>query len=173
MTAQEKLSGLKVDLGISTTAYDSRLSNYISHAEAEIRREGITLSDGVSDGELVIMYAAWLWRKRDTGAGMPRMLRYALNNRLFAEKMNSGGKEDVTPDAYVTVDQLSAAISAAQSDTLATVNETAATKEELTEAISDVTESAATKTELAEAVADVLEAVNDSALTVKEVTLNG
>lgn len=169
MTAQEKLSSLKIDLGISTTAYDSRLSNYISHAEAEIRREGITLSDGVSDGELVIMYAAWLWRKRDTGAGMPRMLRYALNNRLFAEKMNTGGKEDVTPDAYVTVDQLSAAISAAQADTLATVNETAATKEEL----SGVAETAATKTELAEAVADVLEAVNDSALTVKEVALDG
>lgn len=157
MTATDKLSGLKIDLGISTTAYDSRLSQYISHAEAEIQREGITLSDGVSDGELVIMYAAWLWRRRDTGAGMPRMLRYALNNRLFSEKMNtSGSMTDITPDAYVTVDQLSAAISEASTATLATVNDTAATKEELSEAV-----------------ADVLAAVNKSALTIEEVTADG
>jgi hypothetical protein len=36
---------------------------------------------------LVVMYAAWLWRKRDNMEGMPRMLRYALNNRIFQEKM--------------------------------------------------------------------------------------
>jgi hypothetical protein len=32
------------------------------------------------------MYAAYLWRQRVTGEGMPRMLRYALNNRLFSRK---------------------------------------------------------------------------------------
>lgn len=35
---------------------------------------------------LVVQYASWMWRKRDTGEGMPRMVRYALNNRIFAEK---------------------------------------------------------------------------------------
>lgn len=88
MTDAEKLTMLKVDLGISVDAYDARLTQYIGAANAEIGREGITLSDeSLDDCNLVIMFAAWMWRKRDSGEGMPRMLRYALNNRLFAEKM--------------------------------------------------------------------------------------
>lgn len=87
MTDAEKLTMLKVDLGISSTAYDARLAQYITVAKAEIGREGITLStNSLDDENLIIMYAAWMWRKRESGEGMPRMLRYALNNRLFAEK---------------------------------------------------------------------------------------
>lgn len=92
------LEALKVDLGISTTAYDARLRQYLTMAAAEIEKEGITLDPAsASDGNLQVMYAAWLWRKRsgDIGAftmasdvtGMPRMLRYLLNNRLFSEKL--------------------------------------------------------------------------------------
>lgn len=81
------LSMLKVDLGIMTTAYDDRLLQYIESAQTEITRQGATLDlDAVGDMQLVVMYAAWTWRRRDTGEGMPRMLRYALNNRIFAEK---------------------------------------------------------------------------------------
>lgn len=89
MTDAEKLTMLKVDLGISVDAYDARLTQYIQSAKAEIIREGATtLSDGsLEDCQLVIMFAAWMWRRRDTGDGMPRMLRYALNNRVFSEKM--------------------------------------------------------------------------------------
>lgn len=90
MTANELLSMLKVDLGISTTAYDTRLALYIAIAAIEIGREGVTLTESVSDAQLQIMYAAWMWRRRDTGEGMPRMLRYALNNRIFSEKMQNG-----------------------------------------------------------------------------------
>ena len=87
MTNTELLAMLKVDLGISVEAYDDRLTQYIESAKKSIIREGATLSDDdIEDNQLVIMYAAWMWRKRDTGEGMPRMLRYALNNRLFAEK---------------------------------------------------------------------------------------
>ena len=81
---------LKVDLGITTTAYDQRLGQYITAAKAEIEREGTTLTDSVDDANLTVMYAAWMWRKRDSGEGMPRMLRYALNNRLLSEKMSNG-----------------------------------------------------------------------------------
>ena len=82
------LEALKVDLGISTTAYDSRLVQYLSGAKQAIEQEGITLDLTVYlDCSLQIMYAAWMWRKRDTGEGMPRMLRYMLNNRLFSEKV--------------------------------------------------------------------------------------
>ncbi|MBO7730270.1 MAG: hypothetical protein J6S31_05355 [Lachnospiraceae bacterium] len=88
MTDAEKLTMLKVDLGISVEAYDTRLSQYIQVAKQEIGREGITLSEeDLDDNNLVIMYAAYMWRKRESGDGMPRMLRYALNNRLFKEKM--------------------------------------------------------------------------------------
>lgn len=81
------LEMLKVDLGISTNAYDNRLSQYLITAQNAIQTEGVTLDLSViSDCTLVIMYAAWLWRKRDSGEGMPRMIRYALNNRLFSEK---------------------------------------------------------------------------------------
>lgn len=87
------LSMLKTDLGImQTTIYDERLEQYIEAAKGSITEEGITLDlADVKDCQLVVMYAAWTWRKRDSGEGMPRMLRYALNNRLFSEKVRSDG----------------------------------------------------------------------------------
>ena len=39
------LPGLKVDLGIMTTAYDERLMQYLTRAETEIAREGVTIGD--------------------------------------------------------------------------------------------------------------------------------
>lgn len=89
MTDADRLEMLKIDLGIrSTTAYDERLTQYLQSAKMDIEREGITFpSDiSISDEQLIVMYARWLWRKRSTGEGMPRMLRYAINNRLLSEK---------------------------------------------------------------------------------------
>lgn len=54
----------------------------------------------IEDANLIVMYAAYLYRNRvndsETGyktaisaTGMPRMLRYALNNRLFSQKMRT------------------------------------------------------------------------------------
>lgn len=91
MTDSELLAMLKIDCGITTTAFDERLTQYVDTAKAEITREGVTLTDTASDSQLVVMYAAWLWRKRDTGEGMPRMIRYALNNRILSEKMQTNG----------------------------------------------------------------------------------
>lgn len=86
MTAM--LEALKVDLGISTNAYDSRLTQYLQAAATAIETEGITLDlQDYQDSMLQIMYAAWLWRKRDSQEGMPRMLRWLMNNRLFSEKV--------------------------------------------------------------------------------------
>lgn len=90
MTDQELLGALKVDLGISTTAaYDARLAEYIASAKESVKTEGAATLDTagrIDDAQLVIMYAAWTWRRRDTMEGMPRMLRWALNNRIMAEK---------------------------------------------------------------------------------------
>ena len=82
------LSSLKVDLGIlNTTAYDTRLTEIIKSSFQMIEREGATLDvNKLEDAQLVVMYSAWMWRRRDSGEGMPRMIRYALNNRVLSEK---------------------------------------------------------------------------------------
>ena len=91
MSNETKLLLLKMDIGINTTLYDERLVQYLEAAKREIEREGCALSaDSADDNNLQIMYAAWMWRKRDTGEGMPRMLRWQLNNRLF----DVGGESD-------------------------------------------------------------------------------
>lgn len=92
MTAEQKatiLAALKVDLGIKqTTAYDERLGQIIEASAGMIATEGASLDfNDVQDVQIVVMYAAWIWRRRDTGEGMPRMLRWALNNRIFEGKM--------------------------------------------------------------------------------------
>ena len=89
----ELLTMLKTDLGITTTAYDARLAQVLTAAEGEIRREGGSVNPArLDDAQLLVMYAAWLWRRRDDMSGMPRMLRWALNNHVFARKM--GEKSD-------------------------------------------------------------------------------
>ena len=83
------LTMLKTDLGIlTTTAYDVRLTQLLTAAEKAITAEGASTLDAsdISDMQLIVMYAAWLWRRRDGMEGMPRMLRYALNNRVLGEK---------------------------------------------------------------------------------------
>lgn len=87
MDKMTMLTALKVDLGITTTAYDDRLGQYLEAAREAITIEGINLTDSISDGNLVVMYAAHLWRKRDKQEGMPRMLRWMMNNRLFSQKL--------------------------------------------------------------------------------------
>lgn len=84
------LKSLKVDLGIlRTTAYDERLTEIIKSSFQMITREGATLDvSNLEDAQLVVMYSAWTWRRRDTGEGMPRMLRWALNNRILGQNAN-------------------------------------------------------------------------------------
>lgn len=85
------LTMLKTDLGIRTsTAYDARLTQLLTAAESAIRQEGASTLDASDplDQQLIVMYAAWLWRRRDDMSGMPRMLRLALNNRVFTEAVS-------------------------------------------------------------------------------------
>lgn len=101
MSAETMLALLKVDLGITSTGYDVRLASLLTDAANRIIREGastLSPSDSAEDANLVIMYAGWLWRKRDTMEGMPRMLRWALNNRIFAEK--AAGTATAPADGY-------------------------------------------------------------------------
>lgn len=74
---------LKADLQIHTTAQDDYLNTLSSSAKELIEREGILVGQSYEDTLLVEMYAAYLYRKRKEDVPMPRMLRYALNNRLL------------------------------------------------------------------------------------------
>ena len=84
MPEHEMMSLLKIDLGIIGTAYDPQLGQLIAAAKDMIAREGVALTDSIEDAQLVILYAAYLFRKRATNERMPRMLRWALNNRIFS-----------------------------------------------------------------------------------------
>lgn len=84
--AEELLIAMKVDLGIKSNAYDERLEDQIRTAIQEITAEGATLEKTARDRNLVLMYAEWRWRCRVTQEPMGRMLRLALNNRIFGEK---------------------------------------------------------------------------------------
>lgn len=90
MTNELLLAMLRADLEqpIVTEAY---LLELIEAAKESIEATGIWLTDTARDRNLVVMYAAYLYRKRkaDNPKGedkMPRMLRSALNDRLMAEK---------------------------------------------------------------------------------------
>ena len=84
--AEELLVAMKVDLGLKSTAYDDRLKDQIQTAIQEITAEGATLERTARDRNLILMYAEWRWRCRVTQEPMGRMLRLALNNRIFGEK---------------------------------------------------------------------------------------
>ena len=88
MTDADILSLLLVDLGemFPSEARTGYLQQCIGAAKAFITRKGIALAGTLEDAQLVEMYAAYLVRKRATTEPMPRMLRWALNNRLFSQK---------------------------------------------------------------------------------------
>ena len=77
---------LKIDLGITATVFDDRLKNALETAMERIEAEGATLADTSGDRDLVLMYAAWLWRCRVDQAPMGLMLRKSLNNRVIGQK---------------------------------------------------------------------------------------
>ena len=71
-------------LSVDTTR-KSQLEFLIDTAIELIAREGVTLTEPYTseDANLIVMYASYLYRKRATDEPMPRMLRWALNNRIF------------------------------------------------------------------------------------------
>lgn len=89
MTDAELLTMTKSNLQIAGFTWDAYLAQLIIAAQEAIATQGITLDlEQVSDCNLVVMYASYLYRKRaDDNPAMPRMLRYELNNRLFSQKV--------------------------------------------------------------------------------------
>lgn len=93
MTNSEKLTLLKQDLQMLTSANDEFLKSLITTAESAIQREGIMLVENDMDIDMaVVQYAAYLFRKRaGNETAMPRFLRWRLNNILFSQKGKTDG----------------------------------------------------------------------------------
>ena len=91
MDMEVLLIALKTDLQIRTDKYDDRLQDRLIEAQTDLTAQGLVLEETQADRDLVIMYAAWLWRDRASGAPMPRMLVTARNNKLFGRKARTGG----------------------------------------------------------------------------------
>ncbi len=96
-TDEIMLGMLKVDLKLSTNAYDARLGQYITSAKAEIIREGYTFPETltVRDMQLITDKAQLAWRiaRGERVDDLKRMVRFELNNAIFAQKMG-GGSDD-------------------------------------------------------------------------------
>ena len=92
MTNEYLLSMLRADLEQPSPTVNEYLLDLLGVAKERIAAVGINIDEGsISDGGLIVMFAAYLYRKRkaDNPKGvdkMPRMLRSAINDRLMAEK---------------------------------------------------------------------------------------
>lgn len=87
MTDSDLLTMLRNDLQNPPGLLNDYLNFLINSSKDQIEDKGITLNLGSNeDCHLIIMYASWLYRKRNSNDGMPRMLRYALHSRLIHEK---------------------------------------------------------------------------------------
>lgn len=94
MDKEWKLTILKKDLQMLTSANDEYLKTLLEAADSFVQREGIK-NDGSMEYDMIqIQYAAYLFRRRaGTDTTMPRYLRWEMNNLLFAQK--AGGKNGV------------------------------------------------------------------------------
>ena len=92
MTDEHLLSMLRADLEQPSPTVNEYLLDLLGVARERIAAVGIHIDENsISDGGLIVMFAAYLYRKRkaDNPKGvdkMPRMLRSAINDRLMAEK---------------------------------------------------------------------------------------
>ena len=83
MSDDYTLALLKTDLGLYTVTgpVENLLKSKLAAAENKLAKHGITIdtADG-DDLDLLVMYAAWLYRKRAGSDPMPPMLRAAIND---------------------------------------------------------------------------------------------
>lgn len=86
-----------LDMIVLDETRTAQLEHLIDASIKYIEREGVTFTTAtvddvttyaftVEEADIVVMYASYLFRKRKTDEGMPRMLRWALNNLLFSQK---------------------------------------------------------------------------------------
>lgn len=81
---------LKTDLGFTGPLpyeMEAFLQQKIEAARSKIAKHGIALDERDNDDlDLLVMYAAWLYRKRAGSDPMPPMLRLAINDHKVTQK---------------------------------------------------------------------------------------
>lgn len=83
-TLLNSLDLFKLDLGITHDLRDTYFSNLIKSADMELTKMGIDLTNNsVEDMQLIVDYAAWNYRKRQEDVGLPRNLKFRINNRVI------------------------------------------------------------------------------------------
>lgn len=89
---ENQLAQLRVDLGLMSLTYEQTafLGNLLNTAAQRLTEDGITLDPSNAEHDtLIVMYAAWLYRKRAQDPdkqAMPQMLRLLRNSVLFGQK---------------------------------------------------------------------------------------
>lgn len=83
---------------LNRPAADTHLDDYflqrINAAEADLKGNGITLTDSADDMMLLVDYAVWQYQNRDSTGGMPEWLRLKRRERWLREQQNTGGDPD-------------------------------------------------------------------------------
>lgn len=80
---------LKLDIGISSTARDYYFLSLVKSSTQELNSRGACLDFGkTEDVMLAADYAAWKYRHRETGEGMPENIRQRLINRRTEKRSN-------------------------------------------------------------------------------------
>lgn len=93
MTDAQILALFKLQIQILTDALDSYLEHILSARKEMIAREGILADSSSEYYQILLMQAAYLYNKRETGEGEPRSLRYRKNNLLFSQKIQGASDE--------------------------------------------------------------------------------
>ena len=95
--ALDLLVMLQAELNMHTlpAGRSEQLQQLLSAAQVRIRQTGITPDlENVGDCQLIVDYAAWMWKRRaqTATAQMPPYLSLDIRNRLVAEKgrVNNG-----------------------------------------------------------------------------------
>lgn len=98
MDGKTRLELLKRELmAKGSSIYDELLEMHLKSAEKAIQIEGIKLDleNEVLDNQMVIGYAAWLFRQRESPEmPMPTWLRWNMNNKLFSQHARRGMTND-------------------------------------------------------------------------------
>lgn len=80
---------IKLDLGIMATARNFYFQQLAMAAREELNDRGARLDlNKTADKFLVADYAAWKYRHRETGEGMPEHIRQRLRNRRTKVRCN-------------------------------------------------------------------------------------
>lgn len=80
---------IKLDIGIMSTARDFYFQQLAVATREELNARGARLDlNEIADKVLVADYAAWKYRHRETGEGMPEHIRQRLINRRTKVRSN-------------------------------------------------------------------------------------